>query len=35
MNELFGLSMNTILYVLLGLLAISLTTVGFVALRNQ
>jgi putative ABC transport system permease protein len=34
-NELFGVSMNLIMYVLLGLLAFSIVTVLVVALRNQ
>jgi putative ABC transport system permease protein len=34
-NELFGVSMNLIMYVLLGLLAFSIVTVLVIALRNQ
>jgi putative ABC transport system permease protein len=35
MEELFGISMNTIMYVLVALLALALGSVVFVALRNQ
>ncbi|HLF76774.1 MAG TPA: FtsX-like permease family protein [Dehalococcoidia bacterium] len=35
MNELFGLSMDLIMYVLLGLLALALVSVAYVALRNR
>jgi putative ABC transport system permease protein len=35
MNELFGVSMNLIMYVLVGLLAFSLGSVAFVSLRNR
>ncbi len=35
MNELFGVSMNLIMYVLVGALAVSLSTVVFVAVSNR
>src|SRR4029078_192886 len=35
MNDLFGLSMTIIMFVLLGILAVSLSLVGWVVLRNR
>ena len=34
MTELFGVSMDLIMYVMVALLAVALATVGFVAFRN-
>jgi hypothetical protein len=35
MDELFGLSMNTIMYVLLAVLAVAFASVGYVVLRSR